>query len=128
MNMGRQNILIVEDEIITAMDIQMRLNKHGYCTVNYVTTGEEAIEIIKESRIDLILMDIKLKGVMDGIHTANFIIKKYNLPVIYISGNTDKHMLNRLKATKPVGIIAKPINEKKLFESVDAVFSIDKSN
>ena len=126
--MAKQNILIVEDEIITAMDIQMRLNKHGYSTVHYVTTGEEAIEIIKERKIDLILMDIKLKGVMDGIRTVKFIIKEYHLPVIYISGNTDKHMLNRLKATKPIGIIAKPINEKELFKYVDAVLGIDNRN
>ena len=128
MNMGEKNILIVEDEIITAMDIQLRLQKHGYSTVNYVTTGEEAIEIIKNGKIDLILMDIKLKGVMDGIHTAKHIVKKYGLPVIYVSGNTDNQMLCQLKATKPVGIIAKPINEEELFKSVDGVFNIDKSN
>ncbi len=124
--MEKQNILIVEDEIITALDIQMRLKKHGYSTVDYVTTGEEAIKMIKDQNVDLVLMDIKLKGVMDGISTAKLIIKKYSIPIIYISGNTDKHMLYRLRATKPVGIIAKPIKEGELLESVDGIIKYHK--
>ena len=124
--MEKQNILIVEDEIITALDIQMRLKKNGYSTVDYVATGEEAIKMIKDKNVDLVLMDIKLKGIMDGISTAKLIIKEYNIPIIYISGNTDKHMLYRLRATKPVGIIAKPINEGELLESVNGIIKSPK--
>jgi len=121
MNMGRKSILIVEDELITAMDIQMRLAKHGYESVHFVATGEEAIDMVHNGNIGLILMDIKLKGVMDGIRTTKYIRTKFGIPIIYISGNSDTHMLKRLNDTGPAGIIIKPINEAQLFKSVDDV-------
>lgn len=124
MNMEKKNILIVEDELITAMDIQMRLGEHGYDTVDCVATGEEAINLVKNRNFDLILMDVKLKGVIDGILTTKLIKKKFDIPIIYISGNTDTHMSYRLKATKPGGIIRKPINEKELLECVDRLLKV----
>ena len=121
MNMEKQSILIVEDELITALDIQMRLNRHGYLSVHYVSTGEEAIQSVESGEVDLILMDVKLKGKMDGIHATRHIVKKCSVPIIYITGNTDRHMSQRLKNLKPVGIIRKPIHDNILFKSVDHV-------
>ena len=117
--MERKNILIVEDEMITALDIQIRLQANGYRHVDYVETGEEAIKIIEKGNVDLVLMDVKLKGPLDGVGTTKEIVSQYKVPIIFITGNTDRHMVSRLKATKPAGIISKPINDKELFESVD---------
>ena len=117
--MEKPNILIVEDETITALDIQMRLKGYGYQDVDYVTTGEEALKLVENGNVNLILMDIKLKGIMDGIHTTQLIGTKYDIPIIYISGNTEKNMLHSLEDTNPVGIICKPINDSELFEFVD---------
>jgi len=117
--MGKRNILIVEDEFITALDIKMRLTTHGYNAFDNVGTGEEAIKIVENEKVDLILMDIKLKGKIDGIEAAQIINKKYNIPIIYMSGNTDMHKSDRLKATNPAGIIGKPIMEYELFETIN---------
>jgi CheY-like chemotaxis protein len=73
-------------------------------------------------------MDIKLKGIMDGIRTTEHIQTRYGVPIIYISGNSDTHMLERLNDTGPAGIIIKPINEAQLFKSVDSVLNNTRSN
>jgi two-component system, response regulator PdtaR len=117
--MGRPNILIVEDETITAMDIQMQLRDHGYRSVDFVTTGEEAVEYVENEKVGLLLMDVKLKGVLDGIRTVKRIQEKQRIPVVYISGNTDRHISHRMKATKPVGIINKPLHEEQLLRCVE---------
>lgn len=126
MNMEKPNILIVEDETITALDIQIRLKKHGYKDVDYVTTGEEAVKFVETGNVNLILMDIKLKGIMHGIHTTQLIGTKHDIPIIYVSGNTEKNMLHSLEDTNPVGIIRKPINDSELFKFVDRALNTSK--
>lgn len=104
-------ILIVEDEGIIAMGLQRKLAKIGYDS-DYVYTGEEAVE--KASDYDAVILDIKLKGKMDGIQTGAEIGKRYNIPIAYLSGNTDAETIQKAMATNPTGYFTKPIKEEKL--------------
>src|SRR5659263_614295 len=100
MTEGKQ-ILVVEDEIITAMDIQQRLKNLSYNVPVVVSTGEEAIKKVKENNPDLVLMDINLYGEMDGIEAASQIHSFSDIPVIYLTAFSDDKTLERAKITEP---------------------------
>jgi len=117
-----KRILIVEDEYITALDLKTQLILKGFSDFEIVASGEEAIKSALRERFDLILMDIKLKGDVDGIEAAKTIRKSVNTPIVYLSGNSDLLASARLKETKPVGILRKPITAYKLMEIIKTVF------
>lgn len=83
-----ERILIVEDEAITALDLKYSLEELGYEVVDTVDTGQDAIDTAIETKPDVVLMDIKLKGAMEGIEAAE-IISEYKIPIIYLTANTD---------------------------------------
>ena len=112
-------ILIVEDEIIIAKDIENTLLKDGFTVVGLVSSGEKAIEEIKRTNPDLILMDIKLKGKMDGIETTEIIKNQFDLPVIYLTSYKDEETLLRARITEPYGYIIKPFDPKELKILID---------
>jgi len=112
-------ILIVEDEIVIAMDIQQILEKMGYVVVDMALTGEKAIEIIETTYPDLVLMDIKLEGSMDGIETAQKINKRFDIPVIYLTAYSDDQTIERAKITEPFGYILKPLQKNELHSAID---------
>jgi CheY-like chemotaxis protein len=104
--------MIVEDEWITADDIGMSLQSLGYTVTSMVTSGEEAIQKAEKDKPDLVLMDIMLKGKMDGIEAASQIRSCYNIPIIYLTAYADEKILERAKITEPFGYIVKPfVNE-----------------
>jgi PAS domain S-box-containing protein len=107
-------ILVVEDEIIVAMDIKHRLETMGYNVLAAVSSGETAVEKAGELKPDLILMDIVLKGQIDGIDAYNLIKENYNIPVIYLTAYSDEKTLNRAKTTSPYGYIIKPFEDREL--------------
>ena len=110
--MAKSKIMIVEDEWITADDIRMSLQSLGYIVTSLVTSGEEAIKNAEEDRPDLVLMDIMLKGEMDGIEAASQIRSCYNIPIIYLTAFADEKILERARITEPFGYIVKPfVNE-----------------
>ncbi|HEY9782527.1 MAG TPA: response regulator [Leptolyngbyaceae cyanobacterium] len=113
------NILIVEDENIVAKDIETRLKKFGYQVFGLVSTGEEAIKKVTEKAPDLVLMDIRLKGKMDGVETAQLIHQNFDIPVIFITANADEKTLERAKITEPFGYIIKPFKEKELKTTIE---------
>lgn len=113
-------ILIVEDEAITAMDIQNSLINFGFEVVGTAASGDEAIKKARELKPDLILMDITLKGDMDGIGAAQEIKTLFDIPVIYMSAFTDKNTHERLKLTSPYGFVSKPISPELLVISIEA--------
>ncbi|MBA4418959.1 MAG: hypothetical protein C0392_13790 [Syntrophus sp. (in: bacteria)] len=117
--MTHANILIVEDERIVAKDIEERLRELGYKVAGIASTGEKAIEKSEAMHPDLVLMDIKLKGDMDGIHTAETIKNRFNIPVIYLTAFADEATLERAKVTEPFGYILKPFNERDLRSTVE---------
>ena len=110
--MAKSKIMIVEDEWITADDIRMSLQSLGYTVSSVVSSGEEAIKKAEGDRPDLVLMDIVLKGEMDGIEAASQIRSCYNIPIIYLTAYADEKILERAKITEPFGYIVKPfVNE-----------------
>jgi PAS domain S-box-containing protein len=116
----RANILIVDDERIIGKDIELRLKKLGYRVAGMVSTGKKALEMIEASTSpDLILMDVKLKGKIDGIETAEIIRNRFDIPMIYMTAYSDHATLERVKVTEPFGYILKPFNEKKLHSTIE---------
>jgi response regulator RpfG family c-di-GMP phosphodiesterase len=110
----KANILIVEDEPITAILIKKVLNNQGYSVAGIVGTGEKALDCISSKKPDLILMDIQLGGKMDGVETAQIIHEQFDLPLVYITSYTDDDILGRAKITEPFGYILKPVNPREL--------------
>lgn len=122
-------ILIVEDEAITAMDIQKALEIRGFEVVSIASMGKEAIKKAGELKPDLVLMDIILKGNTDGITVADKIMSLFDIPVIYITAFSDEETFKRAKLTKPYGFITKPINYNELKGYIEIALykhSIDK--
>lgn len=112
-------VLIVEDEMIIALMIEKMLERLGFTVVGKVTSGEEAIEFASSRKPDLILMDIRLQGEMDGIEAIRFIKEKVNTKVIYISGNTDNLYKKRVKKTDCLGFLTKPITITELKKAIN---------
>ncbi len=111
-------ILVVEDERIVAEDIQCSLQSTGYQVSAVVTSGEEALRQVEKTKPDLVLMDIVLSGKMDGIDTAEEIVSRFDIPVIYLTAYFDEKTLEKAKLTKPYGYILKPYHESELQSSI----------
>jgi|WetSurMetagenome_2_1015567.scaffolds.fasta_scaffold159233_1 two-component system, response regulator PdtaR len=112
-------ILIVEDEFIEAADLKKRLEKLGYKIVGIAATGEDAIQKTKDNDPDIVLMDIMLKGDMNGIEAAHTIGKLYDIPVIYLTAYFDNTTLEQAKKTAPYGYVLKPFEDMGLRSSIE---------
>jgi two-component system, cell cycle sensor histidine kinase and response regulator CckA len=112
-------VLVVEDEKLVAADIQEHLEKLGYGVPGVMSTGEEAIRSASEARPDLVLMDIQLKGRIDGIETARILQTRLNIPVIYVTAFADDRTLQRAKGTEPYGYVLKPFGKKELQTAIE---------
>ena len=112
-------ILVVEDEKIVAMDIQNRLESYGYCVPAIASTGEEAIKKTEEIHPDLLLMDIMIKGNIDGVKAAELIQAKFDIPIVYLTAYSDDITLQRAKITQPFGYIIKPFEERELHVAIE---------
>jgi two-component system, cell cycle sensor histidine kinase and response regulator CckA len=107
-------ILIVEDEAVVALDLRMRLTRLGYSVIDSVGLGESALEVAERERPDLILMDIRLRGEMDGIEAAEQIRSRLLLPVVFLTAHADDATVDRARLTEPFGYILKPFEEREL--------------
>jgi PAS domain S-box-containing protein len=107
-------ILVVEDEPVVALDLRTRLTRMGYIVSETVARGEDALECARTLHPNLILMDIRLRGGMDGISAAEEIRKRYGLPVIYLTAHADEATVDRARITEPFGYILKPFDEREL--------------
>jgi len=124
--MKKQKVLVVEDEGIIAADIQNTLEKLGYEICGVVDSGEKAIEAAGQKHPDLILMDILLRGDIDGIDTAKKILEQYRIPVVYLSAHEDDKTIDRTKDTHPYGFVLKPFSERDLKATLKmALFQYD---
>lgn len=113
-------ILVVDDDEIVENDIKDKLEKfEGYEVCGTATTGDGAIEQVDLNKPDMVLMDIVLKGDMDGIDAARVIQSRYNIPVIYLTAYSDEEKLKRAKVTEPFGYIIKPFNERELHSTIE---------
>lgn len=117
--MSQENILIVEDETITALDIRQSLIRSGYNVVGVAISGPEAIVLAAQTAPDLILMDIRLKGEMDGIEAAVEIRTKANTPVIFLTAYADRSTLQRAKEAEPFAYLLKPFEEAVLATTIE---------
>ena len=112
-------ILIVEDERIVAQDIRQRLERMEYTVSAVVSSGKEALQKINQIRPDLILMDVVIKGNMDGIEVAGKIHDQVDIPVIYVTAYADEKTLQRAKVTVPHGYILKPFEDRELRTTIE---------
>ena len=117
--MAKVKILVVEDEAITANDIQNRLNDLGYDVPAIAASGEGAIKKVEEIEPDLVLMDIVLKGDMDGTEAAEQIRDRFDIPVVYLTVYMDEERLEKTKVIEPYGYIIKPIEDKELRPAIE---------
>ncbi|ACL17507.1 response regulator [Methanosphaerula palustris] len=117
--MSNRCILIVEDDDIIARVIDWRLKKLGYQVCGRASTSVEAIDLVKDHKPDLVLMDINIRGDVDGIDTALMIKKEFTIPIIYITSHSEGPTLERAKESKPDGFIIKP------FEDIDLRVAIE---
>jgi len=112
-------ILIVEDERITAEDLEEVLKDLGYQVNAVVSSGEEALHEAEKDRPDLVLMDIRIRGKMDGAETARLLRERFDVPVVYLTAHADRDTLERAKQSQPLGYIVKPFHEAELHASVE---------
>jgi PAS domain S-box-containing protein len=112
-------ILIVEDERITAEDLRDILTDLGYTVTASVSSGADAIARAEETRPDLALMDIRIKGDMDGTATARILRERFNIPVVYLTAHADSATVERAKDAQPLGYITKPFQEAELHASIE---------
>lgn len=117
--MNNIKILIVEDEAIVAADLSSKLIQLGYRVAGIASSGADAVEMAKSLEPELVLMDIKLKGDMDGIEVAHILQDSCNLPVIYLTAYSDPATLARAKLTEPFGYILKPFEERELVIQIE---------
>ncbi|MEH6765501.1 MAG: response regulator [Aequorivita antarctica] len=112
-------ILIVEDEMVIAANISLQLSELGYEVTGILPRGEEALSQIKIDRPDIVLMDIQLKGELDGIQTAQEIQKYCKIPIIYLTANADEAHFKRAKETHPYAFISKPFKKLDLQRAIE---------
>ena len=119
--MSKGIILIVEDDDIIAKVEDWRLKNLGYEVCGRAITGAEAMEMAAKHKPDVVLMDINIKGDIDGIETAKMIKKAYNIPVIYVTSHSDGQTLERARDTNPDGFVVKPFDDDDLRVAISLV-------
>jgi len=117
--MSQARVLVVEDESVVAKDIQWSLKSLGYNICGWAASGEEALEKVETLKPDLVLMDIVLKGGVDGVEAAERIRTNMDIPVVYLTAYADEHTLQRAKVTEPFGYILKPFEERELHTTIE---------
>ncbi|HEY9749650.1 MAG TPA: ATP-binding protein [Allocoleopsis sp.] len=116
-------ILVVEDEKIIAFDIKKSLEDSGYIVPAIASSGEQVLEKIPETKPDLVLMDIILKGELDGVKTAEIVRDRFDLPVVYLTAHADETTLKRAKISDPFGYILKPFEDRELITTIEIALS-----
>src|SRR6266404_8995407 len=112
-----RKVLVVEDEGLIAHDISSRLEAMGHEVIATVGTGEEAIE--KAGEAEIVLMDIRLDGRLDGVEAATEIRNRYHVPVVFLTAHADRATLDRAKMAEPFGYIVKPLAHAALNTSIE---------
>lgn len=115
----KTKILIVEDEMIIAANISLHLTTLGHDVTGIIPKGEEALVHIEQNQPDILLLDINLKGKIDGIEMAQIMQKTYNIPIIYLTANADEAHFNKAKSTNPYAFISKPFRKLDLERAIE---------
>jgi light-regulated signal transduction histidine kinase (bacteriophytochrome) len=117
--MEKKNILIVEDEGVLAFQLALDLERMGHTVAGIYASGEEALQGMETARPDLVLIDIKLQGEIDGIETAGHMHQRYGIPIIFMTAHSEESTIERAKLTEPYGYLLKPINPGELQIAVE---------
>lgn len=126
---GEIRILIVEDELIIAEDIRTKLVSLGYTVTGMAVAADEAEDLLKSEKPDLVMLDIMLKGERDGIDLARIIKDQYKIPFIFLTSYADKVTIERAKTVMPDGYLVKPFTDKDLFAAIEvAIFRKSRTN
>ena len=112
--MGNRKVLVVEDESLIARALTKILNKFNYDIIGIANDSDAALRLLSETKPDIILMDIRIDGKLDGIQTAELIIANYDIPIVYMSSLDDQKTIDRAKQTQPFGYVTKPFEEKDI--------------
>ena len=116
-------ILVVEDEMIIGAKISMQLTSLGYEVTGLLARGEDALLHMETNTPDIVLLDIQLKGAMDGIQTAEALMLKHSIHIIYLTANSDEATFNRAKHTLPAAFISKPFKQLDLQRAIELVIT-----
>lgn len=111
-------LFIIEDDFIIQFYIERIAQKIGYEVTGRAKSYEETLELLKNDKPDLILLDIGLQGQKDGVDTAEMINNDFKVPIVFMTGNSDKFTMDRAEKTNPLGFIYKPIDEFGLIEKL----------
>lgn len=113
------NALVVEDDPMFSLVLSTLLRKDGYRVVGPVDNGPDALALFTENPVDLILMDVNIRGSLDGIETASRLLAQRSVPLIYLTGQTDRATLDRAKATFPAGYLVKPFSNESVRAAIE---------
>ena len=116
-------ILIVEDNVIIADDMQSMLEEIGYEIVDNVIVYEQAVEVLKEKQVDLVLIDIILASDKTGIDLGKHIREHYDIPFIFVTSNSDRATVENAKSVQPNGYLVKPFEQQDLYTSIEIALS-----
>jgi CheY-like chemotaxis protein len=117
--MVKLQILIVEDDTITAYSLDASLRQLGYYAIAMTSTGEAAIEMARTRSPEVVLMDVNLKGKIDGVEAAQYIRAGLKIPVVFLTAHADRGTIARIAAVNPEGYIVKPYGETELKRALD---------
>jgi len=117
--MSTKKILIVEDEMVIAANISLQLSNFGYEITGLLPRGEQVLTHMQETPPDIVILDIQLKGTLDGVEVGQMIQKKQPTPIIYLTSNTDDATFDRAKATNPHAFLAKPFKNRDLKRTLE---------
>lgn len=114
------NIIVVQDEMLQAEDIVNRLKELNYNIIGFTDSAAAALELISlHQHVDILLLDVVLKGATDGIELASIINEKYNIPFIFLTAHADNTIIDRAKKVKPRAYILKPINDRQVSIAIE---------
>ncbi len=118
---GPVKILIVEDELIVAIDLKETLEALGFVVTGIAASFDAIMRQVKQDRPDVVLMDIRLSGIRDGIEAATILGETWQIPVLYLTAYADSHTLARVYASRPYGYLRKPVSEADLMAAITLV-------
>jgi len=114
-------IMIVEDEVISALALQKALQRRGLTVCPLATTGQDALRLAEQERPDAVLMDIQLRGEVDGVETARQIRSRFGIPVAFMTGYPDAEMMARARMAEPIGYFIKPVDLEEVIARLTEV-------
>ena len=121
--MAKAKVMIAEDEIITAADLRNELQNLGYSICSFATSGEKAIQTAEQEKPDVVLMDIRLKGELNGVEAANEIRSRFGVPIIYMTGYSLEMFKDKAGVVEPYEYIGKPMEIGDIKNAIESVLN-----